>query len=112
MTTMKITATLEAIYSKRDMYGNCYWALRYCDHATGRYVCGAVSGGESNIYGILRENDTAQGTNDWDRSIRFLCTQLPIREFNRLTDDWPHAGCTPADLWQFIKRELAAPPKS
>jgi len=112
MTTTKLTATLEAIYSERDTYGNCYWALRYCDHATGRYVCGTVSGGESNIYGILRENDTAIVANGWDRSIRFLCTQMRIREFNALTKDWPYAGCAPADLWQFIKRELAAPPKS
>jgi len=105
---MKLTATLEALYSKRDRYGNCCWALRYTDHETGRTVAGTIGGGESNIYSVLRESDAARAANDWDRSIRFQVLPLPIREFNHLTKGWPYAGCTPPDLWQFIKLGLAA----
>ncbi len=103
---MKIKGTLEALYSERDRAGNCHWALRYTSHTTGRVVCGTVSGGESNIYAILRETDAARKANDWDRSILFRCDQLQARQFKNLTADWPHAGCNPVDLYQFIKRGL------
>ena len=103
---MKITASLEAMYSERDLYGNCYWALRYTDHETGKTVCGTVSGGESNIYGILRESYKATVSNDWDRSIRFSCHAFKKREFKRMTAGWPYAGCSPDDLWKFIKNNL------
>lgn len=103
---MKIKSTLEAFYSARDVYGNCYWAMRYTDHKTGRVVEGTVTSGESNIYGILRETDAAVKANDWDRSVLFRCTELPKREFNKLTRSWAHAGCSSADLWAYIKKEL------
>jgi hypothetical protein len=103
---MNIKAQIEAIYSERDRNGNCYWALRYTSFETGKVVCGTVSGGESNIYAILRETDQAHKANDWDRSISFRCDAMKKREFKRLTGDWKYAGCTPSDLWQFIKTEL------
>jgi len=104
---MGITATLEAIYSKRDRAGNCSWAFRYTDHASGKTVCATISGGESNIYGILRETDEAKRTNDWDRSVRFECHALKIRGWNRLTKGWGYAGCVPADLYKYIKAQLS-----
>jgi hypothetical protein len=104
---MKITATLEATHSRRDSYGNTYWALRWVDHETGRETRGTVSGGKSNIYAILRETPAAKVANDWDRSVRFEVAELPIREFNRMTKGLPYAGCTPASLWAFIERELS-----
>ena len=99
-----ITATLTAINSKRDQYGNCYWALKFCDHATGKVVVGKVSGGESNIYSIRRIwNPDIDG---WDRSIQFRTEELPIREFNRLTKDWKYAGSGPDELVTFIRTTL------
>jgi len=97
-----ITATLEALNSRRDIYGKrC--ALRFTDHATGKVVCGTVSGGESNIYGVLRHWNTPD---DWDRSIRFEQHELPICEFNRLVKDWAYAGYQSEDLAKFIRDRL------
>jgi len=101
---MTLTATLTAINSKPDIAGNRYWALRFRDHETGKVVQATVSGGESNIYGILRYWD--QEADDWDRSIQFLTQELPIREFNRMVKEFPHAGCSPEDLAAFIRQAL------
>ena len=103
---MKLTATLFAIYSERDRNGNCYWALRFIDHETGREVHGTVCGGESNIYGILRHWNNP---NDWDRSIQFHVQGMKKRDFARLTQGWAYAGCGPEDLAEFIRAELAKP---
>lgn len=97
------TATLEAIYSERDQYGNCYWALRFIDHATGHVVVGLVSGGESNINAIRLYWNKPDG---WDNSILFRCTSMKKRAFRQLTADWPYAGCNPEDLAKFIKSQL------
>jgi hypothetical protein len=98
---MKLHATLEALYSERDAFGNCYWALRYTDHETGRVVVGTVSGGESNINAIRY-----QRLGQRDDGVTFRVQGFKIREFNRMTREWAHAGCAPADLWQHIQREL------
>lgn len=100
---MKVTGTLEAIYSKRNSFGNRSWALKYTDHETGKVVCGTVSGGESNIRGILRYWNVPD---DWDRSVRFEVRGMAIREFNEMTKNWEYAGCTPEDLAAFIKARL------
>jgi len=102
---MKLTATLTALYSKRDASGNCYWALRFVDHETGKAAQGIVSGGESNIYGILRVWNP--DLDDWDRSVQFQVQALGKREFKRLTEKWKYAGCVPQDLVNFIRQELA-----
>src|SRR5258706_15420405 len=76
---MPIKVILESLYSKRDRNGNCYWAFRYTDTATGKQVVGNISGGESNIRSMLRplglDSETVHST----------ITEIPIREFNRLT---------------------------
>jgi hypothetical protein len=100
---MEITATLEAINSRADIYGNRYWAFRFADHTTGRTISGRASGGESNIYGILRHWGAKDGR---DRSVRFLRTELPIRVFDRLAEDWPYAGSQPDELARFIRMSL------
>ena len=100
---MEITGTLEAIYRKRDSSGNCRWALRYMDHKTGKIVCGCVSGGESNIRGILRHWNNPD---DWDRSVGFDVRGMAIREFNRMVKDWEYAGSRPEDLAAFIREKL------
>ncbi len=102
---MQIHGTLESIHSKRDVYGNCYWALRYTDNATGRVVVATVSGGESNISAIRLGFSKPD---EWDSGIATRTDELKIREFNRLTKNWQHAGCNPDDLREFIKRGIAA----
>jgi hypothetical protein len=101
----EIRATLEAINSRRDRSGNCYWAFRFTDLESGQVVEGRICGGESNIYGI-RCN---LWTQTWDQSIQFSTTELPIREWNRLTKEWPYAGCTSEDLAEFIRIKLNSP---
>ena len=100
-----ISATLTAIYSKRDHAGNCYWALKFVDHATGKVVVGKSGGGEGNIYAIRRIWNPE--LDDWDRSIQFCTEEMPIRKFNRLTKDWKYAGSGPEELADFIRDELA-----
>lgn len=101
---MRLTATLTAINSRRDKFGNTYWALRFVDHETGKIVVGTVSGGESNIRSIMRFWNP--DLDDWDRSIQFLTQTLPIREFNRLVKGWSYAGCRSEDLVGFIRQQL------
>lgn len=105
MTTEKLTGRIEALHSRRDRFGNCYWALRYTDYGTGRTVVGTVSGGESNINAIRQHLTDVDG---WDSSIESMTVEMPIREFNQLTKNWAHAGCRPVDLADFIRRELDA----
>jgi hypothetical protein len=100
---MKLHATLEAIHSKRDLYGNCYWALRYTDHETGRVIVGTVSGGESNIAAVRCHSG------QWDAGIAFRVVPLAIREFKALTREWAYAGCAPSDIWEYIAGFLADP---
>ena len=102
-----ITGTLEAIYSERDRNGNVYWAMRYTDSATGKAAFGTVTGGESNIYAILC--DLWGNPHGWDRSVTWRVTPMKIRAFNKLTRDWAHAGCLPAELAAFIQAELDKP---
>lgn len=96
---MTITATIEILNSRRDTFGNCYWAFRFIDHVTGCEVTATVSGGESNIRGIALGWTKPR---EWDRSIQFMPRELGIREFNRLVKDWPHAGCTSDELATFV----------
>lgn len=103
---MKLKGTLYAINSERDRYGNTYWALRYICHETGKIAEGQVSGGESNIYGILRHWTAGD---DWDRSIIFNRLELPKREFQRQTRGMAYAGCRPDELANYIRARLASP---
>lgn len=103
---MALKYVLTAYNSRRDTNGNCYWAFSYRDVATDRQVHGTVSGGQSNIEGIrMYLNGGAWpplGDYHW------TVIELPIREFNRMTKDWPHAGCAPEDLAAWILSQLAA----
>ena len=99
---MNIVAILEKIYSKRDSNGNVYWSFRFTDCATNRYVHGIISGGEGNLNGIRRHWPNAN-MDDWNDGIYSHCTEMSIREFNRLTKDWPYAGCRSEDIAEFIR---------
>ena len=99
---MSIKAILEALYSKRDRNGNCYWAFRYTDTASGKQVCGQVSGGESNVRSLLRPLGI-----DYLET-HFTVTELPIREFFRMTKPWAYGGCSGEDLAKYVRESLAA----
>lgn len=100
---VKITGFLTAHYSRKDFAGNNYWALEYKDADTGEVVRGKVSGGEANIYGILRHWNEP---NDWDRSVMFYVVEHGIREFDRMVKDWPYAGSESEALANFIREQL------
>ena len=100
-----ITASLTAYYSRRDIYGNCYWAFEYTDSATGCTVRGTVSGGESNIRQIMFEMN---GGNYEPYNTLWYSHELPIRKFNSLTRDWPHAGCNPVELARWIRERMTS----
>lgn len=95
-----IKAIIEAHYSKRDMYGNCYWFLRYTDTTTGKTIEGAHTGGESNISGIGRE----MGYDN--KEFHFSVIEHPIREFNRLSKNLEYIGCRPDEMAQKIQAQL------
>lgn len=97
-----IKAILESLYSKRDIYGNCYWAFRFTDVPTGKQVTGTVSGGESNISAIVREMGLT-----WEQ-VHYSMQEIPIRQFNALTKAWAYAGCRPEELVGYIHRTLLA----
>ena len=99
-----IHSTLFCFNSRRDRAGNCYWAFRFVDHATGRNVKATISGGESNVYAILRHWNKPD---DWDRGIQFVCMEKSIRDFNDLVKGWPYAGSDPQELAAYIRRALS-----
>ena len=86
---MEYIATVEALGSLMDRNGNRYWAMVYTDQATGHRVVGTISGGESNIRYAFP-------------GMLFICLDVPIRKFNRMTKDWPYAGCTGEQLRAFV----------
>jgi hypothetical protein len=103
-TTQAINGILECLNSKADRYSNRYFAFRYTDTASGKTVQGVISGGESNIRAIMYH---LHGGSHEPRDIHYTQCELPIREFNRLTQTWPYAGCTPEELAQWITTQLA-----
>ncbi len=104
-TARTIIATITPHYSRRDIYGNCYWAFTYTDHEKDRSVSATISGGDSNIRCIPYH---LNGGNYEPRNVQVnLPEELPIRQFNRMTKEWPHAGCNPEELAAWIKRNLA-----
>lgn len=106
MSNPPITAILTALHSRRDTYGNVYWAFRYRDVASGRTVCGTISGGESNVRSIMY----AMNGGSWEpRTTHYEVAELPIRAFNRETKGWDYAGCTGEDLAAFIRERLTEP---
>jgi hypothetical protein len=101
--TYALTGTLEALHSITDINGNRYWALRFTDHQTGKIAEGKVSGGESNVYQMLRYWNVPDG---WDHSIIYRVTPMGKREFKRLTKDWPYAGCSGEEIAQFVREKI------
>lgn len=79
-----IKAILVVYTAARDRNGNCYHAARYTDCATGASVRFGNIGGSSNMNGLpgLLGIDLS---NVWQSQ-----EVLPIRQWGRLTKDWPY----------------------
>lgn len=83
-------AILTLYNSRRDVYGNCYYAVEACTEK-GKSARGTISA--PNI-----------DTRDCRENLKWWVTQqeLPIREFTRFTRGMEHIGCT----WEDIKANL------
>jgi len=103
--------TINIVYSKRDRSGNCYWAFTAFNHDTQKAVSGKISGNDSNIRAaefMLRDRWPNTGEPCWCVNVG----EMPIRKWNSLTAGWPYAGCTPAEILEFIRKtEAAAEPQ-
>ena len=99
---MMIKAILQCYYSKRDINGSCYYAMRFIDTETGRQAFGRVHGGESNVAGIVHEMGL-----EWER-VSYSVTQLPKKVFNTLVfnNGNAYAGCRAEELVAFINKEI------
>lgn len=106
LTAVLTTGYLTAYWCRNRSSGTSYWAFMFVDVETGIEVKGKISGGESNIYGILRYWNVV---NDWDRSIQFECVKMKEREFDRMVKGWEYAGCLPMELANFIRNKLGKP---
>jgi hypothetical protein len=84
---------MQIINSRRDIYGNCYFAGVYTDGRTDQSVSAAISGGESNARATARLLGER-----WGGRIMIIDKEVPIREFDRWTKTIPHAGCTPEEI--------------
>lgn len=82
------TGTLIIYNSRRDRYGNVYYAVALEYH-------------EQHIRGtIAADNISTRACRQ--RQLRIERYELPIRKFNALTKSWPHFGCT----WEEIIANL------
>ena len=98
----QIQGVLEIYNSKRDKYGNCYWAFNYQDINAGKNIAGTISGGESNIT-AARMYIVDDETKEW---IYYRTMECGIRDFNRMTKNWPYAGCAPVEIARYIKEKI------
>lgn len=93
ITNQAFQATVHIYHSRRDTYGNVYWAMVYVDHMSGKRVAGTISGGRSDI--------------TWAFPTAYHCdTELPIRKFNKTTSGWGYAGCTCEQLQAYVQKGL------
>lgn len=93
----KIDGCCDIVYSKRDTFGNCYFSFTYTDAKTGYTVSATISGGDSNIRSAMYNLGNVHSSE----------SELPIREYNRLTKGWLYGGCRPDDIANFVNCALA-----
>lgn len=92
---MSIRAILTVYTAARDRNGNCYHSAEYTDTASGATVRFRDIGGSGNmdnlpaLMGLTLPGYTS--LIDWDQ-VRMDRQTLPIREYNRLTKDWPYVA--------------------
>lgn len=95
-----IKASLEIINSKRDLYGNCYYAFCFQDNASGKFVYGSTSGGESNIRNSLRYIKLESN------EVFIVQREMKIRQFDNFIKNFEYAGCKSEDIASFILQNL------
>lgn len=87
---MRINAFLTIYNSRRDVYGNVYYAVELTDE------------GRTLGHGLI----SADNISTIDCRERLLWhiqrQELPIRQYNRMVKDWPYIGCT----WNDIEANL------
>lgn len=83
-------AILTIYNSKRDTYGNVYYAVSLHDY------------GGPSVTGLIQPDNVS--TRDCRECLDWYIErqELPIRAFNSLTKDWPYLGCT----WPEIRAAL------
>lgn len=89
----KIKYTLEILNSKSDIYGNRYFAMVVTRTSDGATAHGNISGGESNCTSAIMNLSGGE----WGH-FTYTRSELPIREFKRMTKYWPYLGCTPKEI--------------
>lgn len=92
---MKISVIANIINSRRDIYGNCYYAMTVTNTLTGASAHGTISGGESNCTYAIRKLVEFYFP---ETEYQYYTKELPIREYNRLVKDWQYIGCTPEEI--------------
>lgn len=81
---MRVTGILHVFTAARDRNGNCYHAARYIDTASGVTVRFGNIGGQGNMDSLPRL------LHGYDHNCYTVREVLPIRDWNRLTKDWPY----------------------
>ena len=84
-------AVLTIYNSRRDTFGNVYYAVRLHERKGKAEARGTI--GADNVSTI-----DCREVLDWYIERQ----ELPVREFNRFTKGWPHLGC----CWDEIKAAL------
>jgi hypothetical protein len=88
-------------YSRRDIYGNVYWAMAVERASDGKTAHGTISGGESNCTWALRALAEKHEAEE-----KHTVHELPIRQYNRMVKDWPYIGCTDDEIIPNIEKQF------
>lgn len=87
--------------SKRDIYGNTYYATLITDILTRkqcRFYSDHPSNSEAGLYGAF--------TNLGWQDIYPVLIEVGIREFDKRYRKWHYPGCRSKDIAAYIKKEL------
>lgn len=99
---MRFEAIMDILVSKPDRAGGSYAAFRYTITETGRQVTGLVGRScASNISMALGRAGLCDHLNVYSTK-----HELPIREWNRVTEDFVYSGTHPEAIAEFIQKEL------
>jgi len=95
------------IYSKRDKFGNCYWAFRALNLENGNMTEATISGTEGNIKCstlYFTKEETYEAANKV--IIMQEAKEMPIRAFDKFVKPLEYAGDTPQKIASFILSKI------
>ncbi len=104
---MKILGVCNVYNSKRDVYGNRYFAMEYTNTETGKVVRGHEVASSSNVEVALRERFPYKEFDVLPVVINRI--ELPIREYNRMVHSWKYIGSSPVEINNAIDETEAEP---